>query len=179
MIMVDYNCFVEDYNNPNITAHDVRRLHNLNAKQYSRIRAKAVENGDIPPVRHMNQSNAKFYIKTKYGYQVQKTINGKKKIIGNFRDEKTAKKIVKKCIEHNWQINSIQDFIEDNKVKPKNYSLVGGYWVISKTINGVRTVYNIFSENDVDETTIRKIVSFYRSVSWNSSYKNKVLEMVQ
>ena len=177
--MVDYAKFVVDYNNPNITAHDVRRINNLNAKQYSRIRAKAVKNGDIPPVRHMNKTNAKFYIKTKYGYQVQKTINGEKTIIGNFKEEKTAKKIVEKCKEHNWQINEIQKYIEDNKTKPKNYSLVNGYWIISKTINGVRTVYNIFNKKEVDEATVRKIVDFYRSVSWNFNYKQKVLEMVK
>ena len=62
-----YEDFVKDYNNPNITGEDVKRINGLNARQYSHLRAEALHNGDISSPRHMNTSGAKFYTKTKNG----------------------------------------------------------------------------------------------------------------
>ena len=91
--MCEYTDFIEDYNNPNITAHDVRRINNLNSKQYQTLRNTAISNGDIPATRHMNKTTAKFYSKRNDGcYEVQKTTDGKKLYVGRFPNETTAKK---------------------------------------------------------------------------------------
>ena len=176
--MSSYNQFITDYNNMNLTAHDVRRLNRLNSKQYCKLRNLAINNKDIPAVRHMNHTGAKFYFKNKNGeYQVQKTINGKKTIIGRFTDEETAKKVVQECIEHNWEINKIQDIIDLNRIKPANYSLVNGYYIIQKTINGKNKVFNVFNAKEISEETVKEIVEFYRNVSWNEEYKQIVEDL--
>ncbi len=177
--MCSYNEFLEAYNNPNITTHDIRRTHHLNSKKYSRIRTKALQNGDIPAVRHMNQENAKYYTKTSNGdYQVQKTTNGKKRIIGRFPNETTAQKIVKACIEHNWEITPIKNLIRLLEVKPKNYTCINGVWVIQKSIEGKNTVFNSFSSKRVDEATVIDIVDFYREMNWNENLKDYVKNCV-
>lgn len=176
--MCNYKDFVNDYNNPNLTAHDVRRINNLNSKQYGKIRAIALTNGDIPKVRHMNHTGAKFYTKTSNGdYQVQKTINGRKTIIGRFKDRDTAEEIVTACINHNWQLNEIKGLIDLKKIKPKNYTCINGCWVIQKSVNGKNVVFNSFSTKVVDEETVLDIVDFYRSIDWNLSYKDEVYEL--
>lgn len=173
-----YNDFVEDYNNPNITAHDVRRINNLNGKQYSNLRQIAIKNGDIPSVRHMNQTTAKFYSRRKDGYyDVQKTTNGKKLYIGRFPDENTAKKIVQECIKHNWQINLIKPFIDENKVKPKNYTCINGYYIIQKAINGKNTVFMCTHQDKVSQEIIEEIVDEFRKVHWNINYKDEILRL--
>lgn len=173
--MCNYNSFVNDYNNPNLTAHDVRRINKLNGKQYSRIRAIALTKGDIPKVRHMNTTGAKFYTRTSNGqYQVQKTINGKKTIIGRFKDRDTAEEIVNACINHNWQINEIKGLIDLLEVKPKNYSRVGDCWVVQKSINSKNVVFNSFNINLINETKVLEIVDFYRNHNWDIGLKNYV-----
>lgn len=176
--MCNYQDFVTDYNNPNITAHDVRRINNLNGKQYQKIRKLAIRNGDIPEVRHMNQTTAKFYTKTRNGdYQVQKTTNGKKIIVGRFKDQNTAEEVVSACINHDWRLNEIKGLINLKKIKPKNYTNINGCWVIQKCINGKNRVFNSFSCKSVDEETVCDIVDFYRSVDWNENYKDKISEL--
>ena len=171
-----YEDFIEDYNNPNITAHDVRRINNLNSKQYSNLRNRAISNGDIPLVRHMNQSTAKFYYPRKDGgFDVKKTINGKKLYIGRFPDEDTAKRVVAECIHYNWSVNKIKPLIDDLRVKPKNYSLINGYFIIQKSINGRNTVFATIHNSRVDEETVKCIVDEFRRVEWNINYKDEVL----
>lgn len=171
-----YNDFVEDYNNLNITAHDVRRINNLNSKQYSNLRQRAIKNGDIPAVRHMNQRTAKFYNKNDDGtFNVQKTINGKKIYVGRFPNETTAQKVVKECINHNWEINEIKPFIEECKVKPKNYTCINGYYIIQKSINGQNIVFATIHQSKVDEDIVKSIVDMFRNVSWNINYKDEIL----
>lgn len=176
--MCKYTEFVKDYNNPNITAHDVRRIHNLNTKRYSEIRNIAITNGDIPEVRHMNSTGAKFYTKTKNGdYQVQKTVNGKKIIIGRFANEDTAKEIVNACINNNWELNKIKGLIDLKRTQPKNYTCINGCWVIQKSVNGRNTVFNSFKCDRVDEETVADIVDFYREHNWSLDYKDKINEL--
>lgn len=175
--MCSYNEFVEAYNNPNITSHDVRRIKNLNSKQFSRLRETAIRNGDISPVRHMNSHGAKFYTRMGNGFVVQKTFNGKKMIVGRFPNENTAKMVVDACIRNNWKLDNIKSLIEDLSVKPKNYSLVNGYWVIQKSVNGCNVVFNIFNSRFVDECTVSDIVDFYRENDWDYSLKDEVYNL--
>jgi len=173
-----YNDFVSDYNNMNITAHDVRRINNLNSKQYCNLRNMAIRNGDIPKVRHMNQTTAKFYSKRSDGYyDVQKQIDGKKLYIGRFPDENTAKKVVKECIKHNWEINKIKPFIDDNRVKPKNYALVNGYYIIQKAVDGKNTVFASIHQDKISSDVVEDIVDEFRRVNWNIGYKDAILEL--
>lgn len=170
-----YEDFVTDYNNPNITAHDVRRINNLNSKQYSNFRKIAIRNGDIPKVRHMNQTSAKFYSKRSDGYyDVQKYINGKKMYIGKFPDQNTAELVVDMCKSVNWDLNKVN--IDNLKVLPKNYSIVNGYYIIQKSVNGVNTVFATIHSSKVDEDTIKEIVNRFRCFGWNLSCKDKVLK---
>jgi len=173
-----YTDFVEDYNNPNITAHDVRRINNLNSKQYTNLRNVAISNGDIPEVRHMNQTTARFYSKRNDGYfDVQKTINGKKLYIGRFPDEDTARQVVRECIKCNWEVNKIRTFIDENKVKPRNYSLINGYYIIQKSINGRNTVFASIPASKVSQSVVEDIVEEFRRVEWNIGYKDEVLNL--
>ena len=175
--MTIYEDFVEDYNNPNITAHDVKRINNLNSREYSEIRNLAVANGDIPSTRHMNYLNAKFYSKRSDGYYVvQKQTNGKKLYVGRFASEEVAKMIVRKCIEHNWHINEIKDLIDLHKVKPKNYSLVNGYFVVQKSVNGRNKVFATINKSKVDEVTVKGIVNEFRCNDWNESAKEDIFK---
>lgn len=173
-----YDDFVSDYNNMNITAHDVRRINQLNSKQYSRIRNQALNNGDIPPVRHMNKTNAKFYCKRKNGlYEVLKTIDGKQVSIGKFANEDTAKKVVCECIKCNWEINKIKNFIDVNRVRPKNYSIVNGYYIIQKTIDGQNIIFASIHSSKVSVEMVEDIVEEFRKVDWNVNCKESILNM--
>ena len=89
--MIDiYEDFVKDYNNPNITGLEVKRLNGLNSRQYLNLRAEALSNGDITAPRHMNTTGAKFYTKTKNGeYIVKKQYGNKTIFIGRFSDKAT------------------------------------------------------------------------------------------
>lgn len=103
-----YEDFVKDYNNPNITGMDVKRLNGLNSRQYLSLRDEALNNGDITAPRHMNTTGAKFYTKTKNGdYIVKKQYGHKTILVGRFRDEATAEKIVSLCKPVNWDLNKI------------------------------------------------------------------------
>ena len=175
--MTVYEDFVKDYNNMNITAHDVRRIHRLNSKEYSNLRKRALNNGDIPKIRHMNNSSAKFYYKKPNGnWSVQKQFKGVYIHVGDFPDEETAKMIAKKCKEVNWELNQIRDIIEDNKVnKVKNYTIINGYWVIQKTIDGKLQNFCTVKQSEVSESVIISLVERFRSLNWNKSLKNEVL----
>lgn len=176
--MCNYKDFVNDYNNPNLTAHDVRRIHQLNTKRYSEIRKLAIRNGDIPEVRHMNNTGAKFYTKTVSGdYQVQKTINGKKTIIGRFKTQDEAEAVVDVCKNNNWELNKIKDVVDKYKIQPKNYTCINGCWIIQKSVDGRNIVFNTFNCSRVSEDTVREVVDFYRSVGWNKNYKDVVFEL--
>ena len=175
--MCSYNEFVEAYNDPKLTTHDVRRVKGLNSNKYCRLRAKALKNGDIPEHRNIIQDNAKYYIKTTNGFQVQKTINGHKIIVGRFKNEKTAQEIVKACIDAEWDLNKITNLIRLKEIKPKNYSCVYNSWVIQKSINGKNTIFNRFSKNKVDEQTVIDIVDFYRANDWDYSLRSEVYDL--
>ena len=177
--MCNYNEFIEDYNNPDITAHDVRRIHNLNSKQYSKIRKIAISNGDIPPVRHMNQTTAKFYSKKSYGtFEVQKQYSNADKIyVGRFPNRSTAEMIVEKCKEVNWELNKIEDVIIAHKIQAKNYSIVNGYYVIQKSVNGRNKVFCCLRSDEVEEEVVKQIVDEFRNVEWNIDYKDEILDM--
>ena len=176
--MCEYTDFIEDYNNPNLTAHDVRRINNLNSKQYQTLRNTAISNGDIPATRHMNKTTAKFYSKRNDGcYEVQKTTDGKKLYVGRFPNETTAQKVVAKCIEHNWRVNEIKDFINSNKVKPKSYSIVKGYYIVQKQVNGVNRVFARVPVDRVDEEVIKQVGDEFRRLHWNIGYKDEVLNL--
>jgi len=173
---MSYKDFVADYNNMNLTAHDVRRINNLNSKQYTNLRNRALNNGDIPEVRHMNQTTAKFYTKGNDGYyHVQKTINGKKIYAGRFPNEETAKLIVDACKSVDWDLTQISQLIEDKKCGVKNYSIVNGYYVIQKSVNGANKVFATIRTDMVDEFTVKKIVNRFRLSGWNETLKFSIL----
>lgn len=163
-----YERFVEDYNNKKITSNDIKRKNKINNKQYTKLRNKAIKNKDIPDKRYANRNNAKYYTKNKNGtYKVQKTIQGNKKIIGTFHNEKTAKMIVTRCIEVDWSINKIQSLIDLYKVQPKNYSLVNGYYVIQKVINGqLKTFYRV-KQSETTEEEVKEWVNVLRECNWS------------
>lgn len=174
---MSYADFVEDYNNWSLTAHDVRRINNLNSKEYSRIRKLAIKNGDIPPVRHMNQTNAKFYSKTIDGnWTVQKQFKDYYKYIGKFPNRESAEFIVNKCLNTNWELTEeIKNDIEKLKCKPKNYSIVNGYYVIQKSVNGKNKVFCRIKQSVTDEDTIRAVVDRLRDVDWIEDYVPSIL----
>lgn len=90
-----YEEFVNSYNNPEITGENIKRLNGLNSRQYSNLRQKALDNGDITTPRHMNTIGAKFYTKNKNGeFIVKKQFSHKTLLIGRFADEQTAQMIV-------------------------------------------------------------------------------------
>ena len=126
--MCSYSKFVKDYNNPTLTTHDVRRINGLNGNKYSKLLAEALQNGDIPENRLIHNTNAKYYVETSTGvYQVQKTINGKKIIVGRFKNKKTAEEIVSACIEKNWELDNVKVLIDLKRLKPKHYTCINGH----------------------------------------------------
>lgn len=168
-----YEDFVKDYNNPNITGEDVRRLNGLNSRQYSSLRARALSNGDISVPRHMNTNGAKFYTKTKNGdYIVKKQYGHKTVLVGRFGDEATAQKIVALCKAVNWNLNKISSVIDENKVKPKNYTYVNGYYIVEKRINGERVVFYRFK----NESDAIHMVSELRKMDWDKSKVDLILD---
>lgn len=168
-----YEDFVKDYNNPNITGEDVKRLNGLNAKQYSYLRAEALSNGDITVPRHMNSTGAKFYTKTKNGdYIVKKQYGHKTVLIGRFSDEETAQEIVSLCKAVNWDINKVTRIIDENKVKPKNYTRVNGYYIVEKRINGERVVFYRCR----DEAVAIHLVNELRKLDWDKSKVDLILD---
>lgn len=176
--MINYNEFVKDYNNMNITAHEVRRLNSLNSREYREIRNMAIANGDIPKHRHMNTTGAKFYFRKPDGsWTVQKRFaNGQNICVGDFLDEATAKMIRDKCISVNWNLNEISDLINEKKIKKvKNYTLINGYWFIQKTVEGKLETFLSIKQDLMSEDDVKKIVEEFRKVNWNIRCKDSVL----
>ena len=171
--MIDiYEEFVKDYNNPNMTGEDIKRLNGLNARQYSNLRAEALSNGDISSPRHMNTTGAKFYTKTKNGdYIVKKQFGHKTVLAGRFSDEKTAQMIVSLCKGVNWDLSKIRHTIDENKIKPKNYTRVNGYYIVEKRINGKRVVFCRFK----DESNAIHMVNELRKYDWDKSKVDLIL----
>ena len=168
-----YEDFVKDYNNPNITGEDVKRLNGLNARQYSHLRAEALSNGDISSPRHMNTTGAKFYTKTKNGdFIVKKQYGHKTVLVGRFSDEETAQKIVALCKAVNWDLNKINKVIDENKIKPKNYTYVNGYYIVEKRINGERIVFYRCR----DEAVAIHLVNELRKNDWDKSKVDLILD---
>ena len=167
-----YEDFVNDYNNPNITGEDVKRLNGLNARQYSHLRAEALSNGDISSPRHMNTTGAKFYTKTKNGdFIVKKQYGNKTVLVGRFSDEETAQQIVSLCKAVNWDLNKINRVIDENKIKPKNYSFVNGYYIVEKMIDGERVVFYRFKH----ESQAIHMVNELRKMDWDRSKVDLIL----
>ena len=135
-----YEDFVKDYNNPNITGEDVKRLNGLNARQYSHLRAEALSN---------------------------KTV-----LVGRFSDEETAQKIVALCKAVNWDLNKINKVIDENKIKPKNYTYVNGYYIVEKRINGEQVVFHRFK----DEADAIHMVKELRKMDWDKSKVDLILD---
>lgn len=175
MISVIYDKFVEDYNNPNLTVDDVRRKHCLNSKRYLEIRQIALENKDIPIVRKMNRTDAKFYTKTDNGFVVKKQFGNDCLFVGRFADEETAKLVVNKCKEVNWNVSEISEFIDRHKVKPANYSYSNGQYTVQKVIGGKNRV--ICTVNT--EETAQKLVEKFRECNWNKEEMHKILGMIE
>ena len=173
-----YEDFIRDYNNMNLTAHEVRRINQLNSKEYCNLRNRAINNGDIPKIRHMNSTSAKFYYQKPNGdWSVQKQFKGLYIHVGDFPDEDTAKMIANKCKEVNWELNQIRDVIDQNKVsKVKNYTIINGYWVIQKFIDGKVETFCTVKQTEVSESVIISVVDKFRSLNWNKSLKDEVLK---
>ena len=176
--MCDYESFVEDYNNLNITTHDVRRMHNLNSREYCEVRREALIKGDIPSSRHMNQNNAKFYSKRKDGtFDVKKQFKNEKVYIGRFPNEEIAKNVVKMCIDNNWVLTEeIESYVNENRCKPKNYSIVNGYYLIQKSVKGKNEIYAILKVENWKESEIRNLVTKFRRMKWNKFLCEKILK---
>ena len=172
-----YTDFVRDYNNMNLTGHDVRRIHGLNSKQYSNLRNEALNNGDIPEHRLRNYEGAKYYHKLQNGnLRVKKVFGDETIYIGDFKDETTAKIIVESCKNVDWDVDKVSDVIEANKIKPKNYSLVNGYYIISKYIKGVNKTFACIHKDLISEYTVQCIVNRFRECNWNYTIKNEILK---
>ena len=175
--MCNYKNFVEDYNNLNMTTHEVRRIHGLNSREYMEVRSLALENGDISNNRHANKRNAKFYtVRSDGTVDVQKQFNGKKVYFGRFKNEEDAKMIVRKLINNNWVVNKeIRNLIDECKCKPKNYSIVNGYYVIQKSLNGRNEVYATLSMEDYSENDIISLVKKFRNCRWDKKEISRIL----
>jgi len=171
-----YDDFVRDYNNPNITSEDVKRYNQLNSHRYLEIRNIALNRGDIPPVRRMNRENAKFYTVNENGeYIVKKQFGHTCIFVGKFSNQTTAETVVQKCKDVNWNINEIRDFIDEHKIKPKNYSLVNNAYTVQKSIDG----QNIVFCRVADEDTAKKVVSELRNCNWDKTQVPHILERMK
>ena len=167
-----YEDFVKDYNNPEMTGEDIKRINGLNSRQYSVLRAEALSNGDITTPRHMNTTGAKFYTKTKNGdFIVKKQYGNKTVLVGRFPDEETAQMIVSMCKTVNWNLNQISNVIEEHKVKPKNYTHVNGRYIVEKKINGERIVFCRFKH----ESQAKQMVEELRKNNWDQSKVETIL----
>ena len=174
MDLAIYDTFVECYNNPSMTADDVKRRCNLNGKRYAEIKELAINNHDISPVRSMNRSNAKFYTKNGDSYIVKKQFGTNCLLIGRFPSEAVAEEIVEKCKEVNWNISEIQDFIDAHKIKPRNYSFSNGSYIVQKAINGKNTVFCRVDSEDI----AKKVVEKLRKYNWDASKTSQILAEV-
>ena len=167
-----YDNFINDYNNPELTGEDIKRLNGLNSRQYSNLRRIALKNGDINTPRHMNTTGAKFYTKTKNGdYIVKKQFGHKTILVGRFADEETAQMIVRKCKTVNWDLKLVSNIIDENKIKPKNYTCVNGYYIVEKKMQGKRVIFCRFKE----ESQAKYMVQQLRKNNWDKSKVGSIL----
>jgi hypothetical protein len=167
-----YEEFVNSYNNPEITGEDIKRLNGLNSRQYSNLRQKALDNGDITTPRHMNTTGAKFYTKNKKGeFIVKKQFGHKTVLVGRFADEPTAKMIVSLCKDVNWDLTQISHIIEEHKIKPKNYTCANGSYVVEKKIDGKRVIFCRFKS----ESQAKYMVQQLRKNNWDQSKVERIL----
>ena len=167
-----YEEFVNSYNNPEITGEDIKRLNGVNSRQYSNLRQKALDNGDITTPRHMNTTGAKFYTKNKKGeFIVKKQFGHKTVLVGRFADEPTAKMIVSLCKDVNWDLTQISHIIEEHKIKPKNYTCANGSYVVEKKIDGKRVIFCRFKS----ESQAKYMVQQLRKNNWDQSKVERIL----
>lgn len=175
--MIEYDSFVADYNNLNITTHEVRRLNRLNSRKYRKMREMAISNGDIPEHRHMNTTGAKFYFQKPDGnWTVQKRYaNGRTINVGDFSDEETAKLVRDKCLSVNWEIEKIKPFIDEKKIsRVKNYTVINGYWFIQKTVKGKLETFLTAKKEKLTENQIKEIVEMFRQSNWDKNLADSI-----
>ena len=169
-----YDGFVEDYNNPQLTIEDIKRKYGLNCRRFAEIQHIAISNQDVPSVRRMNRTTAKFYTKTSNGYVVKKQFGKDCLFVGRFEDEATAQLVVNKCKEVNWNTSQISDFIDAHRIKPRNYSITNDGVIVQKVIDGKNTVFCKLN----NETTAQKVVNELRKCKWNKEKTQEILEKV-
>ena len=170
-----YDSFVEDYNNLQLTVDDIKRKYGLNCRRFAEIQSIAISNGDVPEVRRMNRSTAKFYTKTRNGFVVKKHFGTSCNFIGRFEDEETAQLVVNKCKEVNWNTSQISDFIDKHRIKPRNYSVTSDGVIVQKVIDGKNTVFCKLS----NEITAQKVVEKLRECNWDKTKTEEILEKVE
>lgn len=170
-----YDGFVRDYTNPELTIEDIKRKYGLNCRRFAEIQQIAIRNGDVPSVRKMNRSTAKFYTKTSNGYIVKKQFGKDCNFVGRFADEETAKLVVNKCKEVNWNTSVISDFIDAHKIKPANYTVTDDGVIVQKSIQGKNTVFCKLS----DESIAQKVVKELRKCNWDKTKTEEIIEKVE
>lgn len=170
-----YDSFIVDYNNLELTIEDIKRKYGLNCRRFAEIQKYAMEQGDVPQVRKMNRSTAKFYTETDNGWVVKKQFGTSCNFIGRFEDEETAQLVVNKCKEVNWNTSTISDFIDAHKIKPRNYTVTNDGVIVQKVIDGKNTVFCKLS----DETTAQKVVKELRKCNWDKTKTSKIIEKVK
>lgn len=167
MMSITYEKFIEDYNNPLLSAKDVETRIGVNHHQYLKLRRKAIENNDITDSRNRFYENSNFYRynnKTGY-YEIVKKTGDEVIYVGSFETKEIAEYIVFECLCVNWDIEKIQDIINKNKVKPKHYTHRNGSYIIQKAINGKM---HYFCTVDNELQAIR-IVEFLERINWDKS----------
>ena len=79
--------------------------------------------------------------------------------------------IVSLCKEVNWDLTQISHIIEENKIKPKNYTCANGSYVVEKKINGKRVIFCRFKQ----ESEAKFMVQQLRKNNWDQSKVEGIL----
>lgn len=154
--------FIELYNNPEITAHQLKQKLGLNNNNYRKLKEKTGLTG------RRNIIKGKHYTKTQNGrIAINKRINGKKEYLGMYKNKEEAKKVIEVCEKHNWDINhpEVQETIKKHRKQTKHYSKINGRYYVYKNINGKRIYYDHFKTKQDAEDCVRLL----EKLEWNKT----------
>ena len=155
--------FIELYNNPEYTAHEIKQILGLNNNNYRKLKEETGLTG-----RRNTCTQGKHYSELKGGkVAINKRIKGQKIYLGVYRNKKEADKVINICKEHDWDINNreVNETIQKYRVLNRNYGLINGRYYVYKNIKGKRVYYDSFS---IEQDAI-DCVRLLNRLDWNKT----------
>lgn len=97
--------FVQDYIFSNeLSNKEIRKKYNLSHKEFRELSEEVKKEHGLSR-RLIVFKDSKYYYKAKYGFMIQKRLNGRDYYVGHVPTEDVARKVVELCKKVQWDID--------------------------------------------------------------------------